>query len=193
MYRLVAADVLANGYTYAAKLTGSPATIAAGMTAAASASYLPTTGSLRVTIATVDGITPSVEVRNASNAVVQTFSAAGTTTLAGLPPGSYRLLAADIAAGGYSYAATLTGSPTSVIAGQTVESSATYAATTGSLAVTVTAVDGITPSVEVRDDGDALVRRSLQRERRRSPASRLASIPSSPMICAAAPTITPPR
>ena len=102
---------------------------------------------------------PVVIVRDASGAAVGRFEKLGEHSLPGLDPGSYSIVAEAVVANGFSYGATVSGSPVSIVAGETASASVQYAATTGTLAVTVAIGNGLLPAVELRDAGGTIVRR----------------------------------
>lgn len=75
-------------------------------------------------------------------------------TLTGLTPGSYSITAANLTAGGVTFASSLTGSPANISAGTVSKASVSYAAQTGSLQVNITGLDsGVNAAVTIAGPG----------------------------------------
>jgi 6-phosphogluconolactonase (cycloisomerase 2 family) len=128
-YAVSAADVPMGGTSYSATVTGSPASVSAGATAAVAVAYslvTPTTGSLSITVGGLpSGASGDITV-SGPGGFSQHLSA--TQSLNGLSPGSYTVAAQAVSSGATTYAATVTGSPATVSAGATANASVVYAA-----------------------------------------------------------------
>ncbi len=133
------------------------ATIAAGVLAACSGgsdasttANPPTTGALHVAVSGLpDGVSADVAVsgRGASLPV------RASTVLDGLAPGEWEVTAGEVTSAGILYVPVVTGSPATVVAGETAEAAVVYGAA-GMLAVDVTGLpDGTNAPVVVTGPG----------------------------------------
>ncbi len=135
-YTVISSDVISNGKTFKATISGSPATVSAGATAISSVSYAAQAvqpGSLAVSITGLPGgVSANVTVRG-PNGFGRTLTS--SAVLNGLELGSYALTAQDVTSSGTRFAATVTGSPAAVKSGETAISSVSYTSQVGSLQV----------------------------------------------------------
>ena len=147
-YALAAVNVTAGGATYQPTPATQVATITAGSTATRAVAYAvagPTTGGLTVTLSGLPGGTAYPIAVNGPNGYSQGLSE--TTTLNGLAPGSYTVIAANVTAGGATYQPSAATQGLTVTAGATAVSAVTYAAsspTTGALTITLSGLPGST-------------------------------------------------
>lgn len=147
-YALAAVNVTAGGATYQPTPATQVATITAGATATRAVAYAvagPTTGGLTVTLSGLPGGTAYPIAVNGPNGYSQGLSE--TTTLNGLAPGSYTVIAANVTAGGATYQPTSATQGVTVTAGATAVSAVTYASsspTTGALTITLSGLPGST-------------------------------------------------
>ncbi len=171
-YIVTAKAVSAGGTGYAATVTGSPATVAAGGTAISRVSYAainptvppmpptpPTppappappiaTGALQVDVSFNSATaTPNVTVTGPGG-FTQTLT--GSKTLTNLTPGSYAVTATTVTAGGFTYLASVSGSPVAVRSGATARASVTYAAQVGNLQIKIAGLpSGVKTSLTVQ-------------------------------------------
>ncbi|MDX2260708.1 MAG: hypothetical protein SFU84_03315 [Gemmatimonadales bacterium] len=147
-YAVGAVNVTAGGATYQPTPATQVATITAGETATRAVTYAvagPTTGGLTVTLSGLPGGTAYPIAVNGPNGYSQGLSE--TTTLNGLAPGSYTVIAANVTAGGATYQPTSATQGVTVTAGATAVSAVTYASsspTTGALTITLSGLPGAT-------------------------------------------------
>ncbi|MFT3913514.1 MAG: IPT/TIG domain-containing protein [Anaeromyxobacteraceae bacterium] len=140
-YTVAAGDVASAGFSYAALITGSPAAVTDGGTAAVTVAYAATTGRLTVTVSGLPaGAAGDVTVTGPAD-FSQHLTA--TTTLTGLAPGSYAVAAATVPSAGKTYAAVIGGSPANVTAGSTAAATAAYAEVVANGQLTVNVTGGI--------------------------------------------------
>jgi hypothetical protein len=137
---------------YAATVTGSPATVAAGKTANASVAFHRTTNHLTVDVTNLPtGATATMTV-TAAGGFSQT--APGGSTLTGLADNTYAVTAPTVSYGGHTYAPTpaTRSQQASLSGGQDATVTVDYALqtpTTGSLQITITTPPGVTANVSV--------------------------------------------
>jgi hypothetical protein len=140
-FTVIAADVSSGGDVYGATVTGAPATVTAGGTATIVVSYAlrdpVIIGTLQVNVTGLpDGAEADVSVTGPDFDTTITES----TTFVAIPAGSYAVSAADVTYEGVEYAATVSGSPATVVAEGVATVTVTYAATStapGALVVTI--------------------------------------------------------
>lgn len=158
-YAVAASSVVFEGVTFAATVSGSPANVVAGGLATATVAYAATStapGSLTVTIDGLPGgVDGDVQVTGPGGFDTTLTS---TTTLTGLEPGSYEVLAAEVDDAGDAYGATVSASPATVPAGGSASALVTYAfldpTTVGSLDVAITGLPvGVDADVSVTGPG----------------------------------------
>jgi sugar lactone lactonase YvrE len=118
------------------RCTTTLAILAASASTSACTSSNPTaanSGTLTVTIDAPTGVTPRITVNGPGQ---HTFTLTATTTLHGLPPGSYTIAAAPVATSGPIVStvdtAAVTGSPAMIAEGTTSSATATYSRRPGS-------------------------------------------------------------
>ncbi len=137
-YTVVPDDVTANGKTFKASLTGSPATVEAGKTAISSVTYAAQVvqpGSLAISITGLPGgLNANVTVSGPDGF---SRSLPSSATLTGLEPGNYLVTASEITSNSTRFAGTVAGSPAAVKSGETAISSVSYTSQVGSLQVAV--------------------------------------------------------
>lgn len=84
----------------------------------------PTTGSLQVTVSGLpNGVNANVTVTGPGS---YSQAVTASTTLSNLTPGSYTVNASNVTSGAITYNATVTGSPATVVAGQTATATVGY-------------------------------------------------------------------
>lgn len=115
----------------------------------------PSPGTLELVVTGLpDGVNSSVTV-SGPNSFSQVVTA--SKTLSDLEPGTYTISASDVTPGGTTFSATVTGSPTTVKAGETATSSVAYAAQIpgrGALSVNISGLpDGAKANVTVNGPG----------------------------------------
>ena len=140
-YTITAANVSNGGSLYTPQPPSQTVTVAAGkQPVVRTVAYSLGVGSLRVNVAGVPtGATAAVSVTG-PNGFAQGVT--GSTTLSGLTPSSYTVVATAIAAGGFSYAPTPASQAATVSINATTTVAVTYAATTGSLAISINGLPG---------------------------------------------------
>ena len=160
-YAVTAASVTYEGIVYTASVSGSPAAVLADGVATVRVDYAAAStepGSLTVTIAGLpEAVAADVTVSGAG-AFEQTVNA--TTTFGDLEPGTYTASAADVAVGTDLYAASISGSPTTVPAGGAATIAVTYTlldpTTVGTLQVDIEGLpEGVDADVEVAGVGSS--------------------------------------
>lgn len=125
-YSIQASTVTSGGNTYAPNPASQTVTVLAGSTAAASITYVATTGNLQVTVQGLPtGVSASVLVEGSTKEPTLT----GSDTLKGLVPGAYTVTANPVTTvAGVPYLATVSSTgPVTVQAGQTAQRTVTYA------------------------------------------------------------------
>jgi len=112
--------------------------VTAGQTTTVNVVYTQGLGSIGVTVAGLPSATAAsvTATQTAGGTFSKTASITGTGTISGLPLGTYKISGAAVTVGGVTYAATDT-TGLNVTNGATTPATLTYAATTGSITVTV--------------------------------------------------------
>lgn len=153
-YTLEPGEVIAeNGYSYRA--SSSKVRVEAGTTVLANVNYQASTGKLSVNVTVnpeVGGFVPSVEVRNASNALVASVNAVGISTL-NLPPGGYTVAAGTPPS---NYRVNQATQSVAVTVGQEKTVNVAFGLGFGTIAVTVQGppgISGFVPDVNVTGPG----------------------------------------
>jgi hypothetical protein len=153
-YTVNASAVNAGNTTYVPSSTSQPVTISAGHSAPITIAYnspSASTGSLSVTISGLpQGTDANVTVTGPGS-----FSRYPTSsqTFPNLAPGSYTVTAEPVTAGDFTYTPDPSTQSVTVRAGHDVGASVTYAPTTGSLEVTISSPNGVTPNVNITGPG----------------------------------------
>ena len=140
-YTIAAANVSTGGSIYTPQPASQTVTVtAAKQPVVRTVAYSLGVGSLRVNVAGVPaGATAAVSVTG-PNGFAQSLTV--SSTLSGLTPGSYTVVATAISAGGFSYAPTPASQAAAVSINATTTVAVTYAATTGSLAISINGLPG---------------------------------------------------
>jgi hypothetical protein len=140
-YSVAASNVVSGGTTYAGSPGSQPIAVTVGTTPAqAGVQYAIGVGTLSVSITGLPGgVNASVAVTGPSGFVRNLTS---SQTLTGLVPGSYAIAASSVSSGGQTYGPTPASQSKTVSIGTTTSASVAYAATTGSLTVTVNGLPG---------------------------------------------------
>jgi sugar lactone lactonase YvrE len=139
-YTVTAENVTSGGQTFIGTVTGSPATVTANTTSTVTVTYAvspASLGTLQVNLVVPGGGNGNVSI-SGPNGFSRTITA--TTTLNDLVPGAYTLTAINVPGVGTSADLILVGtvSGTSTVeANKTATATVTYAATTGTLKITV--------------------------------------------------------
>lgn len=145
-YTITAAAVAAGGNNHVPTPASQTASVVAGNTTSRSVGYAvaaPTTGALTVTISGLPGGVAGGVVVTGPNGYSQAVSS--TTTLSGLPVGSYTVTASTVSSSGNSWTATPASQSAWVAAGATASRAVSYALvapTNGALALTVSGLPG---------------------------------------------------
>lgn len=143
LYTLSAGNVTASGSLYAGQPASQSITVAASnQPVTRTVAYSLGVGSLRVNISGVPAGAAAVTVTGPNGFSQQVT---GSTTLTGLVPGAYLVLAAAIVVDGDPYAAAPSSQPAAVTINRTTVAAVAYAATTGRLAVAVSGLPGSVP------------------------------------------------
>ncbi|MFC4453495.1 hypothetical protein [Deinococcus sonorensis] len=143
-YSWASMTVKAGDFTYAG--SNGSVVLAANDVRTATVSYLPIDSALNFTLHAPAGVTPHVTLRGPDN-FTKTFTTAETVNLIGLKPGTYTWTAEQVTAGEVTYAAT--DGSIELPAGEAQQVSDTYAAIVGTLDLSVSVPDGVTPNVAV--------------------------------------------
>ncbi len=139
-YTVTAASVTSGSFGYSPVPGSQSVTVSGGATASASVTYSASTGGLTVTISGLPGGTNASVTVTGPGGFSQNLTA--TQTLSGLTPGSYTIAGSNVASGGFTYAPAPVSQSKAVSAGATAAASVSYAATTGSLTVTISGLPG---------------------------------------------------
>lgn len=152
-YTVAAGSVAAGGINYSpSPATRTVSVSASGSPAAASVAYAAQTGSFKLTLSGLGGGTQGDLTLAGPGGYSETLSA--STTLNGLPVGSYTLTARTVQAAGNSYAPNPASKTLSITSGDTTSQTVTYALASGSLAVSVSGLpSGTGASVSVTGPG----------------------------------------
>ena len=158
-YAVTATGVTYEGVTYTASVSGSPAAVLAGGVATVRVDYTAAStepGSLTVTIAGLPEAVDADVTVSGAGAFEQTVNA--STTFNDLEPGTYAATAADVTVDTDLYAASISGSPTTVPAGGTATIAVTYTlldpTTVGTLQVDIEGLpEGVDADVEIAGVG----------------------------------------
>jgi CARDB protein len=151
-YTVAAASVTSGSTTYQPSPQTQSVSVSGGLTATATTTYSSTYGGLSVAIQGLPTGTPSSVTVTGPAGFSQLLAA--SQTLTGLAAGSYTVAAVGVNAAGYAWSPTPASQVLNVTAGALATASVTYAASTGSLAVSVTGLPtGTAASLSVTGPG----------------------------------------
>ncbi len=140
-YTIVAAPFSAGGLSYSVSPASVARTVSIGGRDSVDMRYVAASGTLQVTVTGLPNGTNAAITLSGNS---QNTNITGTTTLPGLGVGSYTLTAANVSAGGTSYAPTPLSQNLTITNGNQTNATVTYAAiaTSGSLQVTINGLPG---------------------------------------------------
>jgi hypothetical protein len=149
-HTLTAENVSYGGYIYVPSPASTPVTIQAGNLATQTITYTRLEGTVTVAVSGLPtGVAPDVTL-TLPDGSTRTINRTGTTTLTGMPTGSYTLTARDVASNGITYRATVSPTSGTLTNGGSLNFTVSYQAQNGILDVQISGLpSGVNASVTV--------------------------------------------